>query len=278
MATNKELLEQWLYETNRDKQDQLLESLGARNLVPKDEDDYEDLYGLYPDIDDEDFLVKLFRKREFAENKLNPFKQSSQDLVSSQGKVDFELSPIQRFVSNYLSGKTPYNSALLYHGVGVGKTCAAISIAEANLYINPKKKVYLIAPPNIQVNFIRTIFDINAVSISNDPSVPNKHNGCTGDLYLKLTGTEFEKDKKIIEKKVKKMIDTRYEIMGYIQLASFIESTVSKVSPIIKDKKLEEIKLIKKEFSGKCMIIDEAHNLRDVPGEKEEENLWYLWW
>uniref|UniRef100_A0A6C0D5X7 Helicase ATP-binding domain-containing protein n=1 Tax=viral metagenome TaxID=1070528 RepID=A0A6C0D5X7_9ZZZZ len=273
MATNKELLDLWLKETNLEARERLLETLGARNLVPKNEDDYEEIYGLYPDIEDEDFLVKLFHKREFAENKLNPFKNSSQELASCGNKVEFELSPIQRFVSNFMSGKTPYHSALLYHGVGVGKTAAAISIAEANLYLNPKKKVYLIAPPNIQPNFMRTIFDINAVSISNDVNVPNKHNGATGNLYLQLTGTEFEKDKKIIEKKVKKIIDTRYEFMGYIQLASFIESTVAKVSPIIKNKKLEEIKVIKKEFSGKCMIIDEAHNLRDVPGEKEEENL-----
>lgn len=274
METNKDLLKKWLLATNLEDRERLLEELGARNLVPSDKDDYETKYGLYPDVEDEDFLMKLFHKREFAENKIIPYnKASSQDLASCGGKVEFELSPIQRFVSNYLSGKTPYHSALLYHGVGVGKTCAAISIAEANLYLNPKKKVYLVAPPNIQPNFIRTIFDINALTISNIPNIPNKHNGCTGDLYLKLTGTEFEKDKKVIEKKVKKMIDIRYEFMGYIQLASFIESVVSKISPLVKDKANEQKRLIKKEFSGKCMIIDEAHNLRDIPGEKEEENL-----
>lgn len=273
MATNKELLDLWLLETNLEARERLLDEMGARNLIPKNEDDYEDIYGLYPDIEDEDFLVKLFHKREFAESKLMPYSPKSQDIASCGGKVEFELTPIQRFVSNFLSGKTPYHSALLYHGVGVGKTAAAISIAEANLYINPKKKVYLIAPPNIQPNFMRTIFDINAVSISNDNTVPNKHNGATGDLYLKLTGTEFERDKKVIERKVKKMIDTRYEFMGYIQLASHIENTVSKVYKLSKNKKFEEIRLIKEEFSGKCMIIDEAHNLRDIPGEKEEENL-----
>ena len=272
MATNRELLDLWLYETNPEARDRLLDELGSRDLIPTNENDYENKYGLYPDVDDKQFLMKLFHKREFAENKL----RSLEDLATCGGKVDFELSPIQRFVSNFLSGKTPYYSALLYHGVGVGKTCAAISIAEANLYINPKKKVYLIAPPNIQPNFLRTIFDINAVSISTDVNIPNNHNGCTGNLYLQLSGTEYEKDKKVIERKVKHIINTRYEFMGYIQLASYIERIVSKVSPAIKktdDKKRAEIRLIKDEFSGKCLIIDEAHNLRDIPGEKEEENL-----
>jgi len=271
MATNNELLTLWLNEIDPEARDRLFDELSLRDLIPND-NDYEDVYGLYPDVEDKNFLVKLFHKQEFAENKL----VSLNDLATCGGKVDFELSPIQRFVSVFLSGKTPYNSALLYHGVGVGKTCAAISIAEANLYLNPKNKVYLIAPPNIQPNFLRTIFDINAVSISSDPNVPNKHNGCTGNLYLQLSGTEFEKDKKVIERKIKKLIDSRYEFMGYIQLASYIERIVSKVSPIIKkieDKKFAEIKLIKEEFSGRCMIIDEAHNLRDIPGEKEEENL-----
>ena len=277
MATNKELLDLWLYETNPEARDRLFEDLKYRDLIPKIENNYDELYGLYPDILDKDFLIKLFHKREFAENKIRSLNDlSSNEIATCGGLVEFEISPVQRFVSNFLSGKTPYNSALLYHGVGVGKTCAAISIAEANLYLNPTKKVYIIAPPNIQPNFIRTVFDINSVVISTDPNVPNKHNGCTGNLYLKLTGTEFEKDRKVIERKVRHIINTRYEFKGYIQLASFIESTVSKVSPLIKkieDKKRAEIKLIKEEFSGKCMIIDEAHNLRDIPGEKEEENL-----
>jgi aldehyde dehydrogenase (NAD+) len=36
----------------------------------------------------------------------------------------------------------------LYHGVGVGKTCAAISSAEAYLDVYPRRKVIIIAPWN----------------------------------------------------------------------------------------------------------------------------------
>lgn len=272
MATNKEeLLEQWLLETDSSRRELLLKELESRNLIP-DDIDYETEYGLYPDVDDDNFLMKLFHKREFAENKY----ESIEDLATCSGTVEFELSPVQRFVRNFLSGKTPYNSALLYHGVGVGKTCSAISIAEANLYIYPNNKVFIIAPPNIQPNFIRTIFDINNVIISDDDNLPNIHNGCTGNLYLQLSGTEFEKDIKVIERKVKSLIKSRYEFMGYIQLASYIERIVSKNASIIKDperRRIEEIKAIRKEFSGITMIIDEAHNLRDIPGESDDDNL-----
>jgi hypothetical protein len=271
MATNKEeKLEQWLVETDPARRATMLKDLTLHGLFP-DDIDFENTYALYPSVEDENFLVKLFHKREFAENKYD----SIEDLATCEGRVEFEISPVQRFVSTYLSGKTPYTSALLYHGVGVGKTCAAISITESFLHFYPKKKVFIIAPPNIQPNFLRTIFDINNLTIS-DNDLPNTHKGCTGNLYLQLTGTEYERDKKVIERKVRSFINSRYEFMGYIQLAKYIERTISKIPSFIKDPKkreLEEIKIIRKEFSGNCMIIDEAHNLRDIPGEKEEENL-----
>jgi len=281
--TNEELIELYNKSSSSDERDILLSKMTLAGLFPSESQEGQegqesqeqninyDKYGVYPDIEDNNFLVKLFHKREFAENKIVNINQ----LTTCNGNVDFEVSPVQRFVTNFLSGKTPYYSALLYHGVGVGKTCAAISIAEAFLNKFPRKKVYIIAPPNIQPNFKRTIFDINNVTISDDNDIPNSHNGCTGNLYLELTGTQFEKDKKVIERKVKVFIDSRYILMGYIQLASYIESIKSRVS-YIKDieRREDEIKiLLQKEFNNRLMIIDEAHNLRDIPGgDKNEDN------
>ena len=45
-------------------------------------------------------------------------------------KADFELSPHQAFVRNFMSFQTPYNSLLLFHGLGSGKTCSAIGVCE----------------------------------------------------------------------------------------------------------------------------------------------------
>ena len=54
-------------------------------------------------------------------------------LMSFQEKCDtdfFELAPHQLFLKNFFSPNTPYQSLLLFHGVGVGKSCSGISIAE----------------------------------------------------------------------------------------------------------------------------------------------------
>ena len=37
----------------------------------------------------------------------------------------------QKLVRDYLQNQSPYRGLILYHGLGVGKTCASIAIAEA---------------------------------------------------------------------------------------------------------------------------------------------------
>jgi hypothetical protein len=276
MATTKQqFMDQWLLETDPERRETLLQEMMKNEMFP-DERDYEDSYGLYPDLDDPNFIQKLFNKREFGENKSDSIQyQMKMNLNSCDTNVEFEVSPLQRFVKNFLSGKTPYNSALLYHGVGVGKTCSSIGIAEANLHFYPNKKVFIIAPPNIQPNFERTIFDIENVLIPKESDVPNTHSGCTGNLYLELTGTEYEKDRKVIEKKVKKLIRSRYEVMGYFQLYSYVQRIINSV-PQTKElsDRDERIRMkLQREFSNHCMIIDEAHNLRDIPTSEEEDTI-----
>ena len=105
---------------------------------------------LYPTFEDEDFNLKIFQKKEF-----NDLKKSDEDGRTSmssptsndttaaavtrfkekcdaacQDTSSFRLANYQRFVRNFLSFQTPYNSLLLYHGLGTGKTCSSILIAE----------------------------------------------------------------------------------------------------------------------------------------------------
>lgn len=240
------------------------------NLTGKEfSDTIEKKYGLYPDLEDSDFHEKLFRKQEFAENRqesLRSIQKTGIDLCDPGN--EFELSPVQRFVSRFLSAESPYNSALLYHGVGVGKTCAAISIAESYLRIFPRKKVIIVAPPNIQPNFRRTIFDVEKLKIGDGDMVPNTISGCTGDFYLKRTGTEFEREKGTIALRIRQSIDARYEFMGYIQFARYIETIRRRY-----EDRADAREALRSEFEGRMLIIDEAHNLRDVPGETAEDTL-----
>ncbi len=271
--SGKELLKLWDSEANPEVRTQILEEMqkpSRKLFVSAYEDKYERSYGLYPDIDDKHFHTKLFRKREFLENKQKSIAEQQQDLEDQGTDLcdpdqEFELSPVQRFISRYLSPQCPYLGALLYHGVGVGKTCAAIATAETYLESFPRKKVIIVAPPNIQPGFRRTIFDLDNVKIPEDENSPNTLSGCTGNYYLKATGTEYEKDRNVIKNRVNALIDSRYEFYGYIQFARHIEEAAREGS---------YVKLgISREFDGRLVIIDEAHNLRNVPGESSGDNL-----
>ena len=61
------------------------------------------------------------------------------------------------FVKNFLSFQTPYNALLLYHGLGTGKTCSAIGIAEEMRgfmkQIGLTQRILVVASPNVQNNF-----------------------------------------------------------------------------------------------------------------------------
>ena len=176
---------------------------------------------LYPDISDETFLKKLLAKREFRETKQT--KITDETLKDNVCNVEeFEYTSAQKFASQFMSPNTPYNGMLLYHGVGVGKTCSAILTAESFLQLSPKNKVYILAPPAIQAGFYRTIFDSNRLTIGEDSEQQNEHEGCTGNRYLELTQTLFEREKKDVVLRVTRLINKRYAIMGYVAFRNLV--------------------------------------------------------
>jgi DNA replication protein DnaC len=58
-----------------------------------------------------------------------------------------DLFPQQKLVRDYLLIETPYRGLLLFHGLGVGKTCAAIAVAES---LMSNKKVYVLLPASLR--------------------------------------------------------------------------------------------------------------------------------
>jgi hypothetical protein len=251
--------------------DRIVNAMTKKKLFPADYSVYpdEDVTGtladggLYPDIEDPKFVARLLKKSEFAdtisrrETKTNPCEMGP----------GFEVTPVQRFVANFLHPRTPYMSMLLYHSVGVGKTCAAIQTAEAYLDVYPRRRVLIVVPRNIRSGFNRTIFDIENLTIGTGNS-PNSAVGCTGDTYLKLTGCLFERDKELIEKRITRAINQRYAFFGYGQFRNYIRNVVKKV-PLGQNETENELRIttaLKNEFNYRLLIIDEAHNLRDVAG------------
>ena len=272
--TNEELEELWNTTVDFTERDRILEELQRRDLFPSASlTRWELETGAYPDVRDPEFLQKLLAKREFAESLQSTWKPRTDPC---EDNTTFEVTPVQRFVANFMSPKTPYMSALLFHGVGVGKTCAGVQIIEGWLESYPRNEVFLVAPPTIQQGFFRTIFDISKVIIG-EGTEPNSASQCTGVTYMRLTNTLYERDPAKIDRVVNKLIRRRYKVFGYISFANFIRDTLKGIPTSASEELKQELKkkYIRAKFSGKLLVIDEAHNLRDIVDETDEEDTAY---
>lgn len=240
---------------------------------------------LYPSLDDPLFNVKIYNKKEFNDLKYDELK--SKDItkyLDELVKQPFELSPHQQFIRNFLSYLTPYNSALLYHGLGTGKTCSAIQVCEeARKYMKQngiQKKIIIIASPNVQTNFKTQLFDERKLKKVDDIW---DIKSCTSNSFLKeinptnMKGLSREK----IIKQIKKIISQYYDFMGYIEFSNSVDRLLKKYSVNDPKKETDEvrrgkIRIIKKEFSNSLIVIDEVHNIRsggESPNKKLGQNI-----
>ena len=89
----------------------------------------------YPMQNDVDIQEKLYRKLEFNSYKVphRPTFKSYEDVKQYRDNVcgrTFSLAEHQQMLSNFINPDTPYKGVVIYHGLGTGKTCVAIAIAE----------------------------------------------------------------------------------------------------------------------------------------------------
>ncbi len=270
--TSAELLRYWDTVRDFDTRDQLMEVMMARKLFPEEAvNEWEKSTGAYPDIADPQFIEKLLKRREFADSYQESWRPK--DNPCDEEADEFNVSSVQRFVANFMSPKTPYRSALLYHGTGVGKTCSAIQIAEQWLYTYPTKKVIILAPPTIQKGIVGNIFNINKVRLGKEEGEPNSAVQCTGNYYMESTGSMFERDRKRIENKAMNLIRRRYEIYGYAEFANKINKRLKAIPERFtgEERRQRERKILNDEYGGRLVIIDEVHNLRDVPEDEQDK-------
>ena len=229
--------------------------------------DRERLAGLYPSTEDAEFAALVQRKTEFAA--LASPAEPDECGSSGSGSV-FDTTPIQKLVARFLHPATPYRSVMLNHGVGVGKTCSAITIAETFLELR-NKQVFIIAPQAIAEGFRRTIFDVSRLTeaskehqlLTGERWISSQ---CTGMTYLRLTGMANHPDKEEIAKEVGKLVKQRYQIMGSVKFYNWVQQQVNAVLFAGQtEAQQEEAKktLFRSLFADRLLIVDEAHNLRD---------------
>jgi hypothetical protein len=74
--------------------------------------------------------------------------------LSALDKKPFSALYHQRIVREYMNAYSPYRGLLLFHGLGSGKTCSSIVIAEG---LSTHKKVIVMTPASLQKNYIEEI-------------------------------------------------------------------------------------------------------------------------
>lgn len=230
---------------------------------------------LYPSLDDSDFNIKIAEKREFNETKYDGTIYDIEEQAKKLCEADFELVPHQLFVRNFLSFQTPYNSLLLYHGLGTGKTCSAITVSEEmRTYLKQlgiAQRIIVVASPNVQENFKLQLFDERKLKL-----VDGLWNlrACTGNKYLKeinpmnMKGLSKEK----VIKQINSIINNSYLFLGYIEFANYIVKKSDSDEDDPKKRKSAMIRKLKKHFSNRLVIIDEVHNIR-ISDDKQDKRV-----
>ena len=66
----------------------------------------------------------------------------------------FSLMTHQKIVRDYLNLYTPYRGLLLFHGLGSGKTCSSIAIAEG---MKSDKQIIVMTPASLRMNYIEEL-------------------------------------------------------------------------------------------------------------------------
>ena len=233
----------------------------------------------YPDKNDPNFNVKIAEKKEFNDLIKNEDtrKDDIEKFADKECKSGFQILPHQQFVKNFISVHTPFNSLLLYHELGTGKTCSAIGVAEElRKYMKRSgivRKTIVVGNHNILSNFRLQLFDPKKLKEDGKQGLWSLDT-CVGSSLIEEVN-EFHYEGKTAEqvtKQINHIIDTYYEFVGYRKLANLIESKMdidfNKLrdvhdtdTDLIRKKKLLEINRVKKAFDNTLFIIDEAHNI-----------------
>ena len=91
-------------------------------------------------------LNKLFESHAVELAKVNDADVSCE----KRSTEDFEILTHQRVVRDYLNLYSPYRALIIYHGLGSGKTCTSIAVAEG---MKSEKQIIVMTPASLKSNF-----------------------------------------------------------------------------------------------------------------------------
>ena len=189
-----------------------------------------------------------------------------------QSNRDFSLLTHQKIVRDYMNLYTPYRGLLLDHGLGSGKTCTSIAIAEG---MKDSRKIIVMTPKSLRTNYMEELkkcgdllykknqfwewisTEVNpdvTKSVSDILNLPMEYildnkgawfvDITKSSNYPELTTLE----KKSLDKQIDEMIKNKYTFINYNGLRmNHLMNLTSGFS--------------KNLFNNAVVIVDEAHNL-----------------
>jgi len=219
-------------------------------------------------------------RRQFVQKIAKTFQPYSERILAKANEitcanrdqnVDIDLLTHQLVVREYLNLYTPYRGLLLYHGLGSGKTCSSIAIAEG---MKSQKRVYIMTPASLKMNFFSELKKCadhlyrknqfwEFVSTDGQPELVSalskalqlprsyieSHRGAWFVDVKKAPnfGDLSETDQKNIDAQLNEMIRVKYVDINYNGL------NMSKMNDLTKNNTVNP-------FDHSVVIIDEAHN------------------
>ncbi|AEQ32424.1 putative NTPase [Megavirus courdo11] len=222
----------------------------------------------YPSPSQDNFQEAIYTKRDFYIHSIAPRKKLTnydeiKEFRDEKCAGTFKLSETQSLLSNFINPNTPYRGVLIYHGTGVGKTCAAVAIAEKFKPMVEKyaTKIHVLVPgPLNKQNFLNEIVK------------------CTGETYTKIFQDKTiilnEAERNKIRKNALNIINQYYRVMSYRSfykkvLGEKIREKVVTGNKVKLSSKKTETGEYERDLSidriynldNTLLIIDEAHNI-----------------
>ena len=285
---------------NRQKVE-LFNKLYQSGTIRTSQDGFQDLNKKAEKLDDIEFEEQLDKEFEYYDS--NQSRQNRNKLVNKtefrlleqdniHNKTIQQLCPVSEFkklksqelTRNFMHLDTPFRSLLVYHGLGTGKTCLAITIAETYKKFVEKtgRKIIIILSRSIYENFLKELYNFKQEQKENKFKLERGALQCAGDVYHT---PEYLTPKERVKLRNKKIFEY-YDILTYGTVKNTFEKIIKKYYPsetrgknfkltpdLIEKYKKEPFvrERLKKIFNNRLIIVDEIHNMRD--SIKEDEKL-----
>lgn len=215
-----------------------------------------------------DAITRMFIKSDYRSKDKDPLDEEDKniDLCQQRSGTGRELFPYQKIIRDYLKIETPYRGLLVYHGLGSGKTCSSIAVAESLLSTS---KVFVMVPASLEANYREELQKCG------DPiyAVENHWTARPMSDEVRKEGKRLGISDKFMDKNNRIFITTPSETANFESLSSQDKSAIRSQIADILDQRFNFIRYngltrsniaeyVKEGmYDDSVVIVDEAHNL-----------------